>query len=177
MDRLSSATAEVTHPLLMPGIFAEFERSRHIHVVESIIDEIETRILTLDLSPEEMDSMPQSQREAKNRSKRSQWLDTTYLRNQLISWNTQLKKLASHADQLSATLFHDELSPGFHLLESIKPLQGNDASRSGCYRTTFRRVGAKIRDRVQEIIDEYDDKIRDCTMRVDGMAMATQWVR
>jgi hypothetical protein len=41
----------------------------------------------------------------------------------------------------------------------------------------LQRVGQKIKDRIQGIIDEYDDKIRDCTMRVDGMAMATQWAR
>lgn len=39
----------------------------------------------------------------------------------------------------------------------------------------FQQTGQKIKDRIQGIIDEYDDKIRDCTMRVDGMAMATQW--
>lgn len=40
----------------------------------------------------------------------------------------------------------------------------------------MRHVGDKINDRIRSIIEEYDDKIRDCTMRVDGMAMATQWV-
>jgi hypothetical protein len=38
-------------------------------------------------------------------------------------------------------------------------------------------VGEKIQNRLAAIRDEYDEKIRDCTMRVDGMAMATQWVR
>jgi chromosome segregation ATPase len=37
-------------------------------------------------------------------------------------------------------------------------------------------VGEKIQHRLAAIRDEYDEKIRDCTMRVDGMAMATQWV-
>lgn len=44
------------------------------------------------------------------------------------------------------------------------------------FREKMRRIGFKIKDRVQAIVDEYDEKIRDCTMRVDGMAMATQWV-
>lgn len=29
---------------------------------------------------------------------------------------------------------------------------------------------------LQSIVNEYDDKIRDCTMRLEGMAMATQLV-
>ncbi|GAB1316486.1 hypothetical protein MFIFM68171_06696 [Madurella fahalii] len=37
------------------------------------------------------------------------------------------------------------------------------------------RVGCKIQERLQAIIDENNDRIRDCKMRVDGMAMATQW--
>jgi hypothetical protein len=44
-------------------------------------------------------------------------------------------------------------------------------------KTQMRRASRKIKDRLQAIIDEYEDKIRDCTMRVDGMAMATQWVK
>jgi hypothetical protein len=41
----------------------------------------------------------------------------------------------------------------------------------------MRRAGRRIKDRLEAIIDEYEEKIRDCTMRVEGMAMATQWVR
>ncbi|KAM0285765.1 hypothetical protein ACHAQH_001226 [Verticillium albo-atrum] len=40
----------------------------------------------------------------------------------------------------------------------------------------MRRTGSKITQRTQAIVEEYDSKIRDCTMRIDGMAMATQWV-
>lgn len=37
-------------------------------------------------------------------------------------------------------------------------------------------TGFKIRSRVHGLLREYDDLIRDCTMRIDGMSMATQWV-
>jgi hypothetical protein len=43
------------------------------------------------------------------------------------------------------------------------------------YIQRMRNVGAKIRSRLAAMIDECDEKVRDCTMRVDGMAMATQW--
>lgn len=177
VNRLSYATQEAGHPLLIPGIFAELERNRQVHVIESAIDDVETRILTVDSSPEEMDAMPASVKEADNRAKRTQWLDTTYLRNQLVNWNTQLKKLAVHTDELSGIIFSqqgpdDTQSSSLAKDDGLKKEECVDASEEH-----LRRVGVKIRDRVQEIIDEYDAKIRDCTMRVDGMAMATQWVR
>lgn len=177
VNRLSYATKDVAHPLLIPGIFAELERTRQIHIIESAIDKVETRILTVDSSPEDMDAMPASMKEADNQAKRTQWLDTTYLRNQLISWNTQLKKLASHTDELSEMVFSKQNSDGPLLRDQARLNRAESEEHNGASDTHLRRVGAKIRDRVQEIIDEYDAKIRDCTMRVDGMAMATQWVR
>jgi hypothetical protein len=44
------------------------------------------------------------------------------------------------------------------------------------YQSKMFTTGNKIKPRLDPIIDNYDEKIRDCTMRVDGMAMATQWV-
>lgn len=38
------------------------------------------------------------------------------------------------------------------------------------------QAAMRMKDRITSIIAEYDDKIRHCTMEVDGMAMATQWV-
>lgn len=51
-----------------------------------------------------------------------------------------------------------------------------DERSDGMAEASLRRIGRRIHDRLQDIIDEYDDKIRDCTMRIEGMAMATQWV-
>ncbi|OTB15862.1 hypothetical protein K445DRAFT_22180 [Daldinia sp. EC12] len=39
----------------------------------------------------------------------------------------------------------------------------------------MRMCGVKIDNRLRSIIEEYEDKIRECAMRLDGMAMATQW--
>lgn len=177
VNRLSYATKEAGHPLLIPGIFAELERNRQVHIIESAIDEVETRILTVDSSPEEMDAMSTSMKETENRAKRAQWLDTTYLRNQLVNWNTQLKKLAGHSDELSNIDFRQQEPDKPRSCDSGQDDWLKNEECTGTSRAHLRRVGVKIRDRVQEIIDEYDAKIRDCTMRVDGMAMATQWVR
>ena len=245
LRRLSFATAEAIHPLLMPGIFAELERSRHVHIVEATIDELESRIFELDFQPSDMEGMPDSEAKKRNQEKRSAWLDTTYLRNALVSWSTQLAKIGHHADELKDTVFKPATSeqafehkraeveddssdvlirnfkrrdislfdqsglsdassdgwvnctenaaeerPNLHE-ELVREIDSGKKSQQGrqryegsmvqqdpeTSRERLRRVGHKINDRIQAIIDEYDDKIRDCTMRVDGMAMATQWGR
>jgi len=44
------------------------------------------------------------------------------------------------------------------------------------YQDVVQQASMRMEDRITAIIGEYDDKIRQCTMEVDGMAMATQWV-
>lgn len=222
LQRLSHAMAEASYPLLMPGIFVELERTRHINIVEATIDEIETRIMELDFDSSNMDEMPSSETDTRNQDKRSAWLDTTYLRNGLVSWNTQLGKISIHVDELNESVFR---SPSAHrsqaksaskvahldsraVMDTYKEHEREEENPDSQFRpvhdeadevdihrgsdnmkkpstkqyrpedigTHMRRVGHKVKDRVKTIIDEYDDKIRDCTMRVDGMAMATQWV-
>jgi len=225
--RLSFATVEAAHPLLLPGIFSEIERSRHVHLVEATIDEMETRIFELDIQSDR-DGMSASESERRKQEKRAAWLDTTYLRNGLLSWNTQLTKISSHADQLNATVFKpsefevaassakrryanntvEKSAPEVKLKSALfsnqsefsdnscnewvnlekceqvdeGPHSSKNASDVECecsvevYKEHMRQVGKKIKHRIEAICDEYDEKIRDCTMRVDGMAMATQWV-
>lgn len=206
IKRLSFATAETAHPLLMPGIIAELERARHFNIVEATIDELETRIFEVDLKSSDMDGVSNPEAEKRNQDKRSAWLDTTYLRNGLISWNAQLAKMEQHAEELEDVVFR----PGRHRTEvwnrrvgfddewssilrcreasiakdsewrrptSVGDVREINPERAEILKEQMRKAGYKIKIRVQEIIDEYDEKIRDCTMRVDGMAMATQWVR
>ncbi|KAE8448391.1 hypothetical protein EG329_009635 [Mollisiaceae sp. DMI_Dod_QoI] len=243
VKRLSSAMAEATHPLLLPGIFAEIERSRHVNVVEATIDELETRIFELDFQSD-IEGMSNFEREKRNQDKRSAWLDTTYLRNGLVNWNTQLSKMSAHVDILQSTVFkprdsvkiiahsraesedtssdvvvadfaseanlmsswpeeaadfcdedinHKEKGANKTQLTSRRDsfqemacMQDFRTRQQGTKVTTaqqdpedaneqMRRVGHKIKHRLRDISDEYEEKIRDCTMRVDGMAMATQW--
>ncbi|KAK4153467.1 hypothetical protein C8A00DRAFT_33833, partial [Chaetomidium leptoderma] len=40
---------------------------------------------------------------------------------------------------------------------------------------SLRRTGRLIKDRLGLLVEELDDMIDDCSMRVDGMTIATQW--
>jgi hypothetical protein len=219
LKRLSFSIPEAVHPLLVPGVFAEIERARHLHVVEATIDELEGKIFELEFHSVEAEAMRRDELERRNQEKRSIWLDTTYLRNNLISWSRQLAKMANHADELEDTIYrpiwhrnssqnwrtrrlneramksepdlaaHREgypesggLNSGVitHMIENPAGPSGlippKDSAEYDLEKMQLFRYGHKIKGRLEAIIDEYDDKIRDCSMRVDGMAMATQWV-
>ncbi|KAM5341701.1 hypothetical protein ACJ41O_014732 [Fusarium nematophilum] len=238
---LSADSPAAGHPLLMSGIVAEFERKRHVRLVDDSINDMETRILQLDDESAAMEMMTPEERAMRKKAKRTAWLDTMYLRNHLISQSRCLEKIFDHADELNQTVFRKKgprertlpekgeesgeyaetgnedcstlasssrslaLSPEYSSAEMDPAQVGSDAEdapslSSGPGLKTpqprenqpepqsleydldetgerMRRAGQRIKDRVREIIDEYQDKIRDCGMRVDGMAMATQWAQ
>lgn len=196
IKRLSRLKTEAGYPLLLPGIFSELERSRHIVVAEKMIDQLENRIYELDFTSEQTDP---EDRERRHSDKREDYLDTAYLRNGLLSWRKQLMKMVECAENLEQTRFKELRTDGLHSTDDLFVprvistndhakenriyLNDSDHSELGFETTSpisharqMRKAGRKVLGRLASIIDEYDDKIQDCTMRLDGMAMATQWV-
>lgn len=175
--------------MLLPGIFAELERNRHVNIIEDYVDDIEQKISELD----SIGLIDNTGSERRNKDKRSQWLDMTYLRNALITWREQLVKMTRHTEELQDTLFKKTRNKPIRVeddntqfaqldLRLSDETEFYETKKDGVDKDDVRKsymikLGAKINDRLQAIIDEYDDKIRECTMRIDGMAMATQWVR
>ncbi|KAI1136870.1 hypothetical protein F5Y05DRAFT_414590 [Hypoxylon sp. FL0543] len=202
IKRLSSAGEAASYPLLLPGIFAELERNRHIKIVEDYMDDIEEKIFELDSRPSVTQRMHTSDGDRRNKDKRSQWLDTTYLRNGLITWREQLAKMARHTDELGDTLFMPARENDAHVASNsyqystiaqkvrlggselpssnaegdwMKSTDADYLDKDELQKSEMRKIGGKVNDRLHSIIEEYEDKIRECTMRIDGMAMATQW--
>jgi hypothetical protein len=99
--RLAHVTLEAAHPLLMPGIFAELERKRHTSLVEELGNKLETLIFELDFHSNDLMGPEGAQAEARSKEKREAYLDLAYLRNSLVSWNTQLAKMVQHCRQLN----------------------------------------------------------------------------
>lgn len=187
IKRLCSAGEAASYPLLLPGIFAELERNRHVNIIEDYVDDIEQKISELD----SIGLIDNTGSERRNKDKRSQWLDMTYLRNALITWREQLVKMTRHTEELQDTLFKKTRNKPIRVeddntqfaqldLRLSDETEFYETKKDGVDKDDVRKsymikLGAKINDRLQAIIDEYDDKIRECTMRIDGMAMATQW--
>ncbi|KAH6997410.1 hypothetical protein EDB80DRAFT_897078 [Ilyonectria destructans] len=84
------------------------------------------------------------------------WLQISRLRNGLGNWQCQLRNMINHVEELGSTEF-----------ASDKPSSYSNVQK-------FREVGVRIRERLQELVDEYDEYIRECTHIMDGLTLATQ---
>jgi hypothetical protein len=240
LERLRNVRYEVAHPLLVPGILAEIELIRHTGLLDFMINEVEAKILELDMQSSETRNHRQVDVDRRNQMKREAWLNLSYLRSSIMTWKIQLLKIIQHTDSLNtippasanvqrnvshdvhcvrATYGRDQTQPGYgtHNRTSREisrvdtrptklsfdnthgprhswiptqdfqnlgleksyieyPLQIHDHRDGLNWNDHMRGVGEKIKGRLSAIIEDYDEKIRDCNMRVDGMAMATQWV-
>lgn len=153
LNRLASAKERGFHPLLLPGIFVELERDRMAEVVEVNINKIEETIYELDTGDTHYESTETGHPAGPRYMRRTVWLNVTFLRNRLRILKTQFLKLIEHAEELLVTSTADH-----ELL-------------------LMNHTGRLIRDRLRIIVEDLDEMIDDCSMRVDGMTIATQWVR
>lgn len=240
LERLRNVRHEAAHPLLIPGILAEMELLRHTGLVDSMINEVEAKVLELDMQTSKPRHHRQIDVERRNQSKRETWLNLSYLRNSIMTWKIQLLRIIEHADLLNTSpaalanaprnVSHDlycvkaaygreyiQLGYPTHNRTSLEiplfdrrpnelnvanthgprhswshtqdfesfgmnktyieyPLQLHEHKDGSNWNDHVREVGERIKVRLSAIIDDYNEKIRDCNMRVDGMAMATQWV-
>lgn len=174
LNRLAETKEYGFHPLLLPGIFAELERERMVEVVESTIDRVEEAIFELDTGS----SVTGSSRETSETGhpsgaryvRRTVWLNTTFLRTRLRIWKTQLHKMIEEIEQLSSD--QSILAPGAY----DKVFGYMEDQHAGQYNhSPVQRTDGLIRDRLRAIVEEFDEMIGDCSMRVDGMTIATQW--
>ena len=174
LNRIASLEAHSFHPLLLPGVFAELEGIRMADVVELTIDEIEGAIFELDNQHASTEISSHDGEDGHfggvRYTRRRIWLNMTFLRNRLKIWKLQLTKMVAHVDELSETENGDSSEP-FNTYSvddhEREPIQVNNESMI--------RTGKMIKDRLKTLIEDFEEKIEDCMMRVDGMAIATQW--
>ncbi|KAK7743283.1 hypothetical protein SLS53_004368 [Cytospora paraplurivora] len=170
VNRLAKSQEQSFHPILLVGILAELERERMAEVVESSIDRIEEAIFDMDTGTSSGRKSSESSEDGSypggsRAARRTVWLNTTFLRNRLEVWKTQMSKMMEHVDEISAKIISvtDEDAP---FGDSVYPDEDK----------RLLRIGDLIKDRLRALIEEFEEKMEECTMRVDGMAMATQWV-
>jgi len=176
LNRIANAKENAFYPLVLPGIFAELERTRMVDVVEATIDEIEGAIFELDSGTASKEtSLETSGNDHPGGARyvrRTVWLNTTFLRSRLQIWRTQLQKMVEHVNELSSTDFGS-----CNELFNTGSEDGYYREHKGVDNSQMMRTGVMIKDRLGALIEEYDEKIEECSMRVDGMTIATQWVR
>ncbi|KAH8725466.1 hypothetical protein GQ44DRAFT_217980 [Phaeosphaeriaceae sp. PMI808] len=205
LQKLQPIREEAAHPLLLPGVFVELELERHTSLVEESIAAVETLIFTLDFQVGGTNAQNKAEADKRNEAKRDAWLDLTYLRNSIVTWNSHIWKMSKHVETLKSRIYTSNIDHEPHVDEDIfgdevedswehvddDDMKGGGLSAKdkntpnkpnirGCeMKLTFQQrmedVGEKIKARLNIIQEEYEEKIRDCSMRVDGMAMATKW--
>ncbi|KAG8358489.1 hypothetical protein FVEN_g3794 [Fusarium venenatum] len=88
------------------------------------------------------------------------WHNTSFLSNGLRNWQTQLRKILQHAQDLDNTRF------GISTAENSSEVESKLSRLGG--------VGLRIKTRIQDLIDEYDEYIRQCSHITEGLRLATQ---
>ncbi len=168
-QRLDLSVQQSAHPLLLPGIFVEIERQRHHVIFESGITKLESMIPESDMQT--LLSHQQSGEYSNGQDKRTVYLDMLHLKHNLITWSQQLKKMLEHALSLNT-----EYLGAQHQADSV--VNGLEISRDlSLDQETMARMNARIIRRVDTILEDYSDKIRECQTRFDSLTMTTQLVR
>lgn len=147
--RLRNAEQNVCHPLLLVGIFAELERARQLALVNRNFDKL------LDIASR------LSQNEKVIDTSIDPWLDIYYLKIALQSWKKQLQKVVDHVEELSAMWCERT---------------GHNEETSGTFQSKAQDAGIRIKERLLEIMDDYDEKISECEMITEGMTLANSLV-
>ncbi|KAF5253343.1 hypothetical protein FANTH_1755 [Fusarium anthophilum] len=208
--QLENFDGDVLHPMILPVVFAGFERERHIGTVRKCLTQFVQRIH--DLASPELQALDKDEGSSGNKEIKSgyglpltkegclapyfrlvsrlihskaaktvpppktnshqkeeeqepavllwQKQNISFLRIGLQNWQTQLGKMIDHIHQLK-DIDHD-----FKLTER----DPKNKRRSLC----LRQVGDRLETRIQDLVEEYDEYIRQCTHIMDGLTLATQ---
>ncbi|KAJ2902499.1 protein kinase [Zalerion maritima] len=119
--------------------------------------------LALEAGPSET-AGPQSATEAMSR-----WMEVHHLKNGLQSWQSRLREMIAHMDELDRTVYAPAPANAAAAAAAAQPPPPapEDAKRKQ------RAVGLRIKERLEEILEDYEGYIRSCVMNMDGMTLAT----
>ncbi|KAL5083967.1 hypothetical protein Trisim1_000702 [Trichoderma cf. simile WF8] len=217
-DKLRQFDGAIFHPMMLPTIFAEFERDRHVDLVRKSNTQFMQRMIDIESqndafyiqqinrdirqSMEKASQSPsrassffndmkgrvgsilsgttlttssifnsseeskESQPESNNNNKEDDetcamlWIQISHLKNGLENWKTQLRKMLDHIQELEDADFG---------MNRNTPIELWTSRRDG-----LKECGERIRERLRDLVDEYDDFIRECDHVMAGMSLATQ---
>lgn len=150
------------HPLILPMIFAEFERGRLLEVFSLQNSEVHQKILAMENKLKEDERITDvisgveviqkiTQRDCDSTKL---WLSISRLKNGLESLKTQLESMIRHSKVLSDSIFTE--ADGGHEHQ--------------------RASGIRIVARLEEMIAEIEGRVRTCDGLLGGMTLSMQMV-
>lgn len=172
-EKLAGSDMSLAHPMLLPALFAEMERYRQIELVRDKTTKLSERLDILAQSAGEHDVGSKDQKGGYSEKKEGTamiWIELSKLRNGLSDWQTQLHRMIEHVDELN----RGEFSLPTKIMDGKHQTPEDKFSEEKILRA--RREGARIREGLVALVDEYDQYVRECTHLMDGMGLVTQLV-
>ncbi|KAI8718307.1 hypothetical protein NCS52_00609300 [Fusarium sp. LHS14.1] len=156
MRKLTGTDHPVFHPMLLPTLLADIERERQVGFLRE--NSVKMDQLTVDLTINKGIEGPDAISQP-NQSKQliELWQDMSYLKNGLKNWQRQIQKMAIHLEQSFDTMIQDSTCYDVDVQKSLENL-------------AVPRV--RIQKRLEELVDEYNEHIRDCATVTEGLNLA-----
>ena len=171
------------HPLTLPLLLADAERDRHAKLIGEFHSMLMQRACEFSNESRRVTEASETQssyssttitdekssegllRPERDSESMSQWMELYHLRNGLENWKAQLRKLAEHQQgELHCDYPSSFWSP------NNKTEGKEDLSRC------LYRQNKQVQARLQQLLMEYDEKIRVSSLVIEGMNFATQVV-
>lgn len=160
-EQLTGTDHPVFHPMLLPTLLADIERERHVKLLRKNSGKMGQ--LTLDLTVNKGQEIPGSgsQLDDDEEEPIELWQDMSHLQNGFQNWQQQMRRMVISLERSSNTL-----APGstHYDLEIQKALE------------KLRVPGVRIQKRLEELISEYDEHVRDCATVTGGLKLAMSMV-
>src|SRR5438034_595225 len=107
--RLCSAEDALSHPMMLPGLFAELERKRQVELVTQnvkVLLETASRLSKSRADGSHKHGGSDGGADGDDDNDTFQpWLDVHHLKNGLEDWREQMLKMVDHLDELAVGLF------------------------------------------------------------------------
>ncbi|KAI0975168.1 hypothetical protein F4678DRAFT_319209 [Xylaria arbuscula] len=162
--RLSSSDIPELHPMVLVVLFAEIERDRLDWLVRNKISRLIQQIIAItDNNNYTLDTKSMPSLSPSLATSIKDWLEMGDLRNGLQAFKRKLQDMMEHVDELQEMLLnpqHDKYGFAADLpQETIRGLVD---------------TGAKIKERLKHLVDEFDEHIQKCATIINGVSLASQ---
>ena len=161
--RIYNSESTSTHPLLIMGILAEIERERHTELVRDKVFHLLKSVYAMSNTGQ----ISATSTLRKENYSVDLWIKMSQLRIGLESWKMQLQKMITSIDEFEQRIL---------CLQSSDQRPEKEDHKNDTWKPICKRAGQRIKKRLLEIVCDYDEKIRECTMVIDGMTLATHLV-
>lgn len=166
--RLRRAGNAVAHPMLIVGIFAELARKRLFSLVDDLVETFLQRTEALGNKGRAWRQILNSEGE-KPGDLLQIYNDSRSRIRALNIAKVQVSKMIAHSEELAAEI-------GVGKAGGDQKRKTDSAYLEYERQTMLDQADRQIRERLDELLDEYDRKIEDCRMVQEDLSAATQMV-